>query len=387
MKVITKTTELAALCAQLARHAYVAVDTEFMRETTYWPKLCLIQMAGPEEAACIDPLAQGLDLAPFHELMANANVVKVFHAARQDVEIIHFLGKIIPHPLFDTQVAAMVCGFGESISYVNLVKQLANVDIDKTSRYTDWARRPLSQKQLDYAIGDVIHLCTVYEKLSAELEAGGRAHWLEEEMAVLENPANYESKPEESWRRLKSRVRGRKGLAILIELAAWRERTAQAHDVPRGRILRDEQLYDIANHAPATLEELAELRSLSGAFTRSPKAKEVIDCVAAGMRRDLKTLPQQQQGVIVPAEKQALVELLRVHLKAAASRNRVAPRLIADTEEIERLVVERNPDIAALKGWRRELFGADALRLKSGELALSVANGEVVTIAVPTQTA
>ncbi len=382
MNVITKTSDLAALCARLARHLYVAVDTEFMRETTFWPKLCLIQLAGPDDAGCIDPLAPGLDLAPFFALMADARVIKVFHAARQDVEIVYVLGRIIPHPLFDTQVAAMVCGFGESISYVNLVKQLTNADIDKTSRFTDWARRPLSQKQLEYALGDVTHLCDVYLKLQSELEATGRAHWLEQEMAVLEDPASYETKPEDSWRRLKAKVKGRKGLAVLIELAAWRERAAQAQDVPRSRILRDEQLYDIANHMPTEIEQLAEMRTLSSGFARSGRAREIVDCVTAGLKRDLKTLPAQEQGIVVPPEKAALVELLRVLLKAAAARNRVAPRLIADTEDIERIATERASDVPALKGWRRELFGADALRLKAGELAITVKHGEVVAVPI-----
>ncbi len=382
MKVITTTAELAALCARLARHPFVAVDTEFMRETTFWPKLCLVQLAGPEDEACVDPLAPGISLAPFQALMADKNVVKVFHAARQDVEIVYVMGRIIPEPLFDTQVAAMVCGFGESISYVNLVKQLTGADIDKTSRFTDWARRPLSTQQLDYALGDVTHLRDVYLKLKTELEATGRAHWLAEEMAVLANPASYETQPEDSWRRLKAKVRGRKGLAVLIELAAWRERQAQAQDVPRNRILRDEQLYDIANHTPITIEQLGDMRSLSSGFSRSGRAKEIIDCVQLGLKRDFKDLPSPEQGVTVPPDKLALVELLRVLLKAAAARNRVAPRLIADTEDIERIAVERSPDVAALKGWRRELFGEDALRLKAGELALSVENGEVVSVPV-----
>jgi ribonuclease D len=386
MNVITTTAELATLCARLARHPYVAVDTEFMRETTFWPKLCLVQLAGPEDEACVDPLAAGIDLAPFHALMADKNVVKVFHAARQDVEIVYVMGRVIPEPMFDTQVAAMVCGFGESISYVNLVKQLTGADIDKTSRFTDWARRPLSAKQLEYALGDVTHLRDVYLKLKTELDATGRAHWLEQEMAVLSDTRSYETQPEDSWRRLKAKVRGRKGLAVLIELAAWRERLAQSQDVPRSRILRDEQLYDIANHAPTTVEMLGDMRSLSSGFARSGRAKEIIDCVTAGLKRDLKALPVPDQGVIVPPEKQALVELLRVLLKAAAARNRVAPRLIADTEDIERIAVERAPDVAALKGWRRELFGDDALRLKAGELALSVANGEVAVVAIPAAT-
>ncbi len=385
MKVITKTSDLAALCSRLARNPYVAVDTEFMRESTFWPKLCLIQLAGPGEATCVDPLATGIDLAPFFELMADPGVVKVFHAARQDVEIVFVQGKIIPHPLFDTQVAAMVCGFGESISYVNLVKQVTGADIDKTSRFTDWARRPLTQKQIDYALGDVTHLCEVYLKLTTELETTGRAHWLEQEMAVLLDPSSYETKPEDSWRRLKAKVRGRKGLAVLIELAAWRERQAQTQDVPRNRILRDEQLYDIANHMPQSVEQLAEMRTMSNGFARSGRAREIIDCVKAGLERDPKGLPSPEHGVVVPPDKAALVDLLRVLLKASAARNRVAPRLIADSEDVERIATEKAPDVPALKGWRRELFGEDALKLRAGELALSVEGGQVVAVPAPSK--
>jgi ribonuclease D len=386
MQLITTTEALAGLCTRLATHDFVAVDTEFMRESTFWPILCLIQLAGPDEEAVVDPMADGIDLAPFFALMADQRVTKVFHAARQDVEIIYIKAKTIPQPLFDSQVAAMVCGFGESISYVNLVKQLVGADIDKTSRFTDWSRRPLSVKQLDYALGDVTHLRGVYAKLKAELEASERAHWLEEEMSTLLDPGSYMTQPEDAWKRLKLKVRGRKGLSVLIELAAWRERLAHAQDVPRARILRDDALYDIANHAPTETAKLSELRTLSDGFARSGRAKEIIEAVKTGLARDFKTLPSVDQAPPVPPDKLALVELLRVLLKACAARNRVAPRLIADAEELERLATEREPDLAVLKGWRRELFGEDAMRLKRGELALSVKDGEVVAVSVPSVT-
>ena len=383
MHVIETTAALAAACKQFAAHDFVAVDTEFMREATFWPKLCLVQLAGPSNEAIVDPMARGLDLAPFYDLMANPRVVKVFHAARQDIEIVYIQAKVIPAPLVDTQVAAMVCGFGKSISYVNLVKQLTGADLDKSSRFTDWSRRPLSQKQLVYAIGDVTHLRDVYAKLRAELDASGRTPWLQEEMGTLLDPASYETVPEESWRRLKLKVRGRKGLAVLIELAAWRERMAQAQDVPRARILRDEALYDIANQAPTETSQLAELRTLSDGFARSARAKEIVDAVKRGLARDFKTLPSPDTGTPLPPDKAALVDLLRVLLKGCAARNRVAPRLIADSEDLERIAVDGEPDVPALKGWRRELFGEDALRLKRGELALSVRGGEVVPVALP----
>ncbi len=264
MRLITTTEDLTQACKRLARHDFVAVDTEFIREQTFWPKLCLVQLAGPEdEEALVDPLSDGIDLKPFYQLMANERVVKVFHAARQDLEIVWKQAQLIPHPIFDTQIAAMVCGFGESVSYVNLVKQVTGQDLDKTSRFTDWARRPLSPKQLSYALGDVTHLRDIYRHLTAELEASGRAEWLAEEMATLIDPATYEAHPEEAWRRLKLRIKNRKGLAVLIELAAWRERAAQAQDVPRNRILRDEALYDIVSHAPTKTADLSELRTLS----------------------------------------------------------------------------------------------------------------------------
>jgi len=380
MHVIAETKELAEACKRLALNAYVAVDTEFMRETTFWPQLCLIQLAGPGVALIVDPLAPGLDLAPFYALMANKQVVKVFHAARQDIEIVHVQARIVPHPIFDTQVAAMVCGFGDSISYVNLVKRVTGKQLDKSSRFTDWSRRPLSQKQLVYAQGDVTHLCEIYEHLKADLAKTGREHWLSEEMATLTDPGTYETHPEDAWRRLKIKVRNRTGLAVLIELAAWRERQAQAQDVPRNRVLRDEALYDIANQAPTEVAQLAQLRTLSEGFSRSARAREIIDAVKRGVGRDPKTVPQVPSNSHNSAEASATMDLLRVLLKAAAQRHGVAPRLIADADDLERIALEEAPDVPALNGWRRELFGENALRLKRGELALTVKRGEVTLL-------
>jgi ribonuclease D len=382
MRLITTTQELSDLCRRLGQHNFVAVDTEFIREQTFWPRLCVVQLAGPGEEAIVDPLAPGVDLAPFFALMADERVVKVFHAARQDLEIVWNQARLIPHPIFDTQVAAMVCGFGESVSYVSLVKQVTGHNLDKTSRFTDWARRPLSEKQLAYAVADVTHLRDVYGRLMGELEATGRLGWLDEEMAELTSPETYETRPEDAWRRLKLRVRNRKGLAVLIELAAWRERLAQTMDVPRNRILRDEALYDIANSAPTDTAQLGHLRSLSEGFSRSSRAKEIVEAVNRALKRDPRTLPPLREGAGLPAEKAATVELLRVLLKACAARSKVAPRLIADAEHLERLAAEDDPDIPALKGWRYELFGAEAQRLKRGELALRIEKGEVVPLSV-----
>jgi ribonuclease D len=380
MKLISTTSELSEACAALARHDYVAVDTEFMRETTFWPKLCLIQLAGPDEALIVDPLAEGIDLAPFYALMANERVVKVFHAARQDIEIVHVQAGIIPHPIFDTQVAAMVCGFGDSISYVNLVKRVTGKELDKTSRFTDWARRPLSQKQLQYALGDVTHLRDIYKHLKSDLAKTGRAHWLGEEMATLTDPKTYVTHPEEAWKRLKLKVHNRKGLAVLMELAAWRERQAQAQNVPRSRVLRDEALYDIANHAPTDVAKLSELRTLSEGFSRSARAREIVDIVKLGLARDPNSVPPLHSGTPNQGDAGATIDLLRVLLKAAAQRHGVAPRLIADSDDLERIALENEPNVPAMSGWRRELFGENALRLKRGELALMMSNGEVAVL-------
>jgi len=377
MHVITTTSELAEACARLAKHPFVAVDTEFLREETYWPNLCLVQMAGPDEALIVDPLAKGIDLAPLYELMADKSTLKVFHAGRQDIEIFHVQAGLVPEPIFDTQVAAMVCGHGESVSYGNLVKRIVNVDVDKSSRFTDWSRRPLSATQLEYALADVTHLRVVYASLAAELEKTGRLSWLGEEMSVLTDPGTYRLAPEDAWRRLKTRVKNRKAMAALVELAAWREEEAQAQNVPRPRVLRDEALYDIANRMPTETKQLDELRTLSNGFSRSARAKDIVEAVKRGLARDPKTVPAQPSGNAVTAEAGALVDLLRVLLKAAAAKHRVAPKMISDTGDLERIAMESEPDVAALKGWRLEMFGNDALRLKRGEIALTVANGEV----------
>jgi ribonuclease D len=381
MRVITSTADLEAACQQLAKAEFVTVDTEFLREQTFWPELCLIQLATDDVEVIVDPMADGLDLAPFYKLMADTRVLKVFHAARQDIEIIYSEAGLIPTPVFDTQVAASVCGFGESVSYVNLVKTVTGEDIDKSSRFTDWSRRPLSQKQLVYALGDVTHLRDVYRKLRRELDATNRGAWIDEDMAELTAPETYVTKPEDAWKRLKLRVKNKKSFAVLIELAAWRERIAQAQDVPRARVLRDEALYDIANQAPTAPEQLNELRTLSDGFSRSARAKDIIDAVKRALERDPKSLPPLTHGRPISAEAGATIELLKVLLKSVAAKHRVAPRMLADADDLERIAAEHEPDILCMKGWRRQLFGEDALRLKRGELALTLANGEVVVLA------
>jgi ribonuclease D len=380
MDLIATTDELAAACERFARNPFVSVDTEFLRETTFWPKLCVVQMASPDEAVVIDALAPEIDLQPLFRLMADEQVAQVFHAARQDIEIFWNLAKLVPAPLFDTQVAAMVLGHGDSISYDQLVQRITGDQIDKSSRFTDWSRRPLSPAQVHYAISDVTHLVTVYGKLKAELEKKGRADWVRDEMKVLSSPATYRQEPEHAWERLKSRVRKPKDLAVLIEIAAWREREAQARDLPRQRVLKDEALAEIAMQQPKTAEALANMRFLSRGFERSKTGEAILAAVAAGLARDPKTLPRLQRPRGLSNGASATVELLKVLLRMSAERHGVAAKVIATTDDLEKIAAEEDADVPALKGWRRELFGEQALKLKRGELSLAVENGRVVPI-------
>ncbi len=380
MDPITSTEALAAACERLARHPFVTVDTEFLRESTFWPKLCVVQVASPDEAILIDALSDGLDLAPFYRLMGNERVMKVFHAGRQDIEIIWHQARLIPHPVFDTQVAAMVLGYGDSISYDQLVQRTVGHSLDKSSRFTDWSRRPLSQAQITYAIADVTHLRDIYIKLTADLDARGRGEWVGEEMHVLTSPATYEQHPEQAWERLKSRVRKPRELAVLVEVAAWREREAQTRDLPRGRVIKDEVIGEIAVQQPQTPEKLAELRSLPKGFERSRYGEAVLEAVKRGVARDPKTLPRIERDKPLPNGASATVELLKVLLRMTAEQNAVAAKVIATTEDLERIAVSDEADVPALKGWRRELFGVHALALKAGNLALAVDKGKVVAV-------
>ena len=382
MRMITTTSELAALCEVLAKSEYVAVDTEFLREQTFWPLLCLIQLAGPDAEAVVDPLSPGLDLTPFYQLMADTTVVKVFHAARQDIEIIFLKADIVPTPVFDTQVAAMVCGYGDSISYVNLVKKTTSIDLDKSSRFTDWSRRPLSEKQLDYALADVTHSET---SIAPEADAGKDGPY-----AVA---AGRDGSSHEPWH---VRCEARKCVATAqasrqrAEIARGAYRAcglagalgAIARRASADACSRDDALYDIANQLPASADALGQLRTLSDGFARSQRAKEIVDVVKAGLARDPKTLPQIERNEALSAEASATLELLKVLLKAAAAEHGVAPRIIADSDDLEQLATSDEADILALQGWRRTLFGDAALKLKRGELALTLVDGEVR--AVPT---
>jgi ribonuclease D len=379
MELITTTNELAAVCARLAHHPFVTVDTEFLRETTYYPLLCVVQMASPEEAVIIDTLAQGIDLAPFYDLMANEKVLKVFHAARQDIEIVWHQARLIPRPVFDSQVAAMVLGHGDSISYDQLVQRITGHALDKSHRFTDWSRRPLSEAQLTYAVSDVTYLRDIYLALSADLEQRGRAEWVGEEMKVLTSENTYRADPENAWERLKTRVRKPRELAVLIEVAAWREREAQTRDVPRGRVLKDDVIGDIATHAPTTSEKLGSLRSLPNGFERSKWGQEIVEVVKRGLDRDPKTLPRIERHKPAP-NGAATVELLKVLLRMTSERHGVAAKVIATIDDLERIAGDDEADVPALKGWRREMFGEKALALKHGRLALAVEKGRVVSV-------
>ena len=379
MDLITTTAELGEVCARMARHPFVTIDTEFLRETTYYPLLCVAQMSSPDEAVVVDALAPGIDLSPFFALMTDEKVVKVFHAARQDIEIVWNMAKKIPHPIFDSQVAAMVLGYGDSISYDQLVQRITGDVLDKSNRFTDWTRRPLTDAQLSYALSDVTHLRAVYLKLVADLDKRGRINWVEAEMNVLTSPETYRMEPERAWERLKSRVRKPKELAVLIEIAAWREREAQTRDVPRSRVLKDDVVGDIAVQAPTTIERLGHLRSLPKGFERSRWGDAIIEAVKHGIERDPKTLPRLDRFRPAP-NGAATVELLKVLLRMTAESHGVAAKVIATVDELDRIAADDAADVPSMKGWRRELFGDKALALKHVRLALAVEKGRVVTV-------
>ena len=378
---IETTAALEDACAKLAQSDFITIDTEFLRETTFWPQLCLIQMASPTTEVLVDPLAKGLDLKPFFELMANSKVVKVFHAARQDIEIIHHLGNLVPHPIFDTQVAAMVCGFGDSVSYDQLVQRTTGAHIDKTSRFTDWSRRPLSDKQLEYALADVTHLRDVYAALKAQLEREGRAGWLTEEMAILESANTYDIHPDDAWLRLKARLRKPTELAIVKFVAAWREREARSRNVPRSRVLKDDAIYEIAQQQPKDTDALSRLRTIPKGWERSASGTAVIEAVNAALALPKAEMPHAPKPTRSPEGTGAAVELLKVLLKLISDKEGVAAKVIANSDDLEKIAAEgEGADVAALHGWRRELFGDTALKLISGGVALRFVDKKVEAV-------
>jgi len=367
---ITDTDSLRAFCDRLKGADFVTVDTEFMREKTYWPQLCLVQVGGPDEARCIDPLAEGIDLTPLYDLMRDTSILKVFHAARQDLEIFYNRMGDFPKPLFDSQVAAMVCGFGESVGYETLANKLAKAHIDKSMRFTDWGRRPLTDKQIKYALSDVTHLRVIYEKLRDRLEETGRAHWLTEEMANLTDPAVYQTDPREAWRRIKTRTKTPRFLGLVRELAAWREIEAQTRDLPRQRVIRDETLLEIAAHAPTTVEQLERTRGLSRSQAEGRMGQAILEAVAKGKAVPDEDLPRPPARREVPVGIGPVTDLLKVLLKMRCEDNDVAQKLVANSDDLERIACDDGADVAALRGWRKEIFGKDALDLKHGRLAL-----------------
>ena len=381
MELITSTESLNLLCNSLANEEFITVDTEFMRESTYWPDLCLIQVAGETVNGLIDPLAPDLDLRPFFDLMNNAAVLKVFHAARQDIEIMVHRAGIVPHPVFDTQIAAMVCGFGDQVGYEAIVRRLARAQIDKSSRFTDWSRRPLSEKQLIYALADVTHLRVVYAHLKTELDKTGRAHWLNEEMEILTNPATYRTEPEDAWKRIKVRLKSKKQLGVLVELAAWREREARDKNVPRSRILKDDALAEVAVQVPQTREALNQLRALPRGMSTSRIGDAILKAVMAGVEIDPKTLPNPDNGRDDSSDAtQAAAEVLKLALKVVCEQEGIAPKLVASSSDIEAIAEDDAADVHMMHGWRRELFGELALAIKRGEAVIGFERGRVRVI-------
>ncbi len=377
MRIITRTADLQDVCAELAAQPFVAVDTEFMRETTYWPKLCLVQAAAPGVEAVIDPQAEELDLAPLLALMLNQSVLKVFHAARQDLEIFLKLAGALPTPIFDSQIAAMACGYGDSIAYDALVQQVLKRRLDKSSRFTDWSRRPLSEAQLAYALADVTHLRDLYPRMREKLENEARLSWLDDEHANLVDLDIYDTTPENAWRRLKLRKTTPDYVLALQVAAEWRERQAQLRDVPRGRVAKDDALYEIAEHRPKSAADFDRMRAVPRGFGNSRGAQELVNSLNTAFADAGRATYKHERTPSLPSNTGPTVELLKVLLRHEAERAQVAPRLIASSADIEALAASDNADIPALNGWRRQVFGERALALKHGKLALKLKDGKV----------
>ena len=371
MNVVTRTSDLVSACKRFEDVDYITVDTEFIRDNTYWPQVCLIQIASKDEAIAVDPLSKDLDLDPFLKLLTNEDVVKVFHAARQDIEIFFQLGEAIPTPLFDTQLAAMVCGFGDSVGYDTLVQRLLGHAIDKSSRLSDWSRRPLTKRQIGYALDDVVHLRDVYDELRKRVQETGREQWLIEELAVLTNPNTYINPPEEAWRRIKIRSAKPRHLAILREIAAWREREAQSRNIPRNRVIRDEAISEISAHPPKVPDDLKHLRNFPKGLAHQADGTAIIKIVTAAMALPESELPKSEARPRPIKGKGPVVDLLKVLLKAKCEEHGVAQKLVASVDDLERIAADDKREISPLMGWRHEIFGEDALRLKRGEIAIA----------------
>lgn len=374
---ITTTDALAAFCSSQADSSYITVDTEFVRESTYYPQLCLVQVAGESDAAAIDTLAEGLDLEPLFALLRKPDLLKVFHAARQDLEIFYTMMGAVPAPVFDTQVAAMVLGFGDQVGYEVLVNKILGHSLDKSSRFTDWSRRPLTDRQIDYAMADVDHLRPIYEELQGRLDENGRAHWLREEMRILTAEDTYRNDPDVAWKRLKARGLKPRALAVLQKVAAWREREAQRRNTPRNRVVRDDTVLDIAGSMPSTADDLRRIRGLGKNIPDGRTGQEILAAVKEAIDIPREDLPKAKRREQPPPGVAPTMELLKVLLKAKCDQEGIASRLIATADDLEKLAMDDEADVQALKGWRRELFGEDALNLKHGRLALTVGKNAV----------
>ncbi|MFK7838222.1 MAG: ribonuclease D [Sulfitobacter sp.] len=385
MKTITTTDDLAAFCAEAAQHPYVTVDTEFLRERTYYSKLCLVQLAMPgtddSNGVLVDPLANGISLEPLYALFRDTNVVKVFHAARQDLEIFFIDAEVFPEPLFDTQVAAMVCGFGEQVGYETLVRKICHTGVDKTSRFTDWSRRPLSDAQKTYALADVTHLRQIYEFLAEKLEESGRARWVAEELTILTSPDTYITAPKDAWKRVKTRTSSPKFLGMVRELAAFREAYAQERNVPRNRVYKDDALVELASLKPSNHEELSRARLLLREARKGDIAEGILKAIAAGKACPPDDLPKPDRSRDKLQVNPALADLLRVLLKAKTEQAGVAAKLIAPASDLDAIAAGLR-DMPAMRGWRREVFGNDALRLCDGEIALTAQGNDVKVVDV-----
>lgn len=379
---ITTTSELRTFCETVSRNPFIAVDTEFIRERTYWPKLCLVQVAVDGHAAAIDALAPGIDLTPLFDLMLNQDILKVFHSPGQDLSVFHTVMDDVPSPIYDTQTAAMVCGFGEQPAYATLVAELVGERVDKASQLTDWARRPLTDRQIEYAISDVTHLIKVYEILRERLERSGRSEWLEQEIQALLNPGSYMSNPDEQWKRVRIRRPTRKALAVLREVAGWREKEAQLRDRPRAWIIRDDSLAEIAATQPSTTAQLERVRSVTPKLAESKSGSDILKAVARAVNMPESEWPEMQPRSGGSEVSDTLVAVLQALLKIRADQHEVATGMVANRKDLELIAMNDNADVRALKGWRREVFGEDALRLKRGELAITSDGSDAIAVSM-----
>ncbi len=383
MPIITKSEDVAAFCKELSAHEFVTIDTEFLREKTYYPKLCLVQLSGPDKKArAIDPLVEGIDLSPLFELLANKDVLKVFHSGRQDLEIFYNLTGEVVQSFFDTQIAAMVCGYGDSVGYENIVRQVSGYQVDKSSQFTNWSIRPLSEKQITYALGDVTHLCDVYLHLKAELEKRGRTAWVAQEERILTNPDTYANDPYRAWERIKIKSPKSKSLVVLRELAAWREMQAQKRDIPKTWVMRDDALSDMANQAPQNKNQLAKIRNVSKEMAEGKVGVQLLKVIAKGLETPRDTWPVPKRKPSLSQGAMAMVDILKMLLKVQSAVHDVAPKIIASAADIEAIAQSDDADVPALRGWRREVFGEDALAVKHGKLAIGLKDGKITVFRI-----